>query len=87
MFSYQVEEHVSDAVAKGAAIVSGGKRLRADSNFFEPTVITGVKQDMLCAREETFGPVAPVIKQGFDPLLTFYNFFSHLLANSLLTVF
>lgn len=58
----KVEDHVRDAVSKGAAIVSGGKRLGTNSNFFEPTVITGVKQDMLCSREETFGPLAPIIK-------------------------
>jgi len=57
-----VEQHVSDAVSKGAAIVSGGKRLGPNSNFFEPTIISGVKQDMLCSREETFGPLAPVMK-------------------------
>ena len=56
----KVEEHVADALAKGGRIVLGGKRHALGSTFFEPTIITGVKPTMLVAREETFGPVAPV---------------------------
>ena len=54
----KVEEHIADAVAKGGKIATGGKRL--SGNFFEPTIITGVTKDMAVAREETFGPVAPL---------------------------
>ena len=58
----KVEEHIADAVAKGAKIVTGGKRHALGGTFFEPTVIANVTPDMKCAREETFGPVAPVFK-------------------------
>uniref|UniRef100_A0A6I8PGP9 Succinate-semialdehyde dehydrogenase n=1 Tax=Ornithorhynchus anatinus TaxID=9258 RepID=A0A6I8PGP9_ORNAN len=58
----KVERHVSDALSRGAAVVTGGKRHRAGPNFYEPTLLTGVSADMLCSREETFGPLAPVIK-------------------------
>jgi len=56
----KVEEHVADALAKGGKIVLGGKRHALGGTFFEPTIITGVKPSMMVAREETFGPVAPV---------------------------
>lgn len=56
----KVQRHVDDALAKGAKVVVGGKKLQGQ--FFEPTVISGATADMLCAREETFGPVAPVFK-------------------------
>ncbi len=56
----KVEEHISDAVKKGGKVVAGGKPL--GGNFFEPTIITGVTSDMAVAREETFGPVAPLFK-------------------------
>ncbi|XP_066208532.1 succinate-semialdehyde dehydrogenase, mitochondrial [Saccopteryx leptura] len=58
----KVEKHVSDAVSKGATIVTGGKRHQLGKNFFEPTLLSNVTRDMLCLREETFGPLAPVIK-------------------------
>ena len=58
----KVEEHVADAVAKGARVVSGGKRSELGGRFYEPTLITGVTKDMKVAREETFGPVAPLFK-------------------------
>ena len=58
----KVEEHIADAVSKGAKIVTGGKRHKLGGTFFEPTVLSGVTSDMKCAREETFGPVAPVFK-------------------------
>ena len=54
----KVEEHIADATAKGGKVVLGGKSL--GGNFFEPTIITGVTRDMAVAREETFGPVAPL---------------------------
>ncbi len=56
----KVEEHVADAVAKGGKVVLGGKTM--GGNFFEPTIITGVTAEMAVAREETFGPVAPLFK-------------------------
>jgi len=56
----KVEEHIADALAKGGKIALGGKRHTLGGTFFEPTIITGVKPTMLVAREETFGPVAPI---------------------------
>jgi succinate-semialdehyde dehydrogenase/glutarate-semialdehyde dehydrogenase len=56
----KVERHVQDAIAKGARVLTGGKRL--DGQFFEPTVVADASADMLCAREETFGPFAPIFK-------------------------
>jgi succinate-semialdehyde dehydrogenase/glutarate-semialdehyde dehydrogenase len=58
----KVEEHVEDAVSKGAKILLGGKRHALGGTFFEPTILTGVTPAMKVAREETFGPVAPVFK-------------------------
>ncbi|GMV63444.1 MAG: NAD-dependent succinate-semialdehyde dehydrogenase [Parvibaculum sp.] len=58
----KIEEHVADAVAGGAKILTGGKRHAKGGTFFEPTVIVGMKQDMKAAREETFGPLAPVFR-------------------------
>jgi succinate-semialdehyde dehydrogenase / glutarate-semialdehyde dehydrogenase len=57
----KVEQHVADALAKGGKIVHGGKRHALGGTFFQPTIITNVTADMLVAREETFGPVAPLI--------------------------
>jgi succinate-semialdehyde dehydrogenase/glutarate-semialdehyde dehydrogenase len=56
----KVQRHVDDAVAKGARVVAGGKRL--EGQFFEPTVVADATAEMLCAREETFGPFAPIFK-------------------------
>jgi len=56
----KVEEHIADAVFKGARIALGGKRHALGGTFFEPTIVTHVTPDMLVAREETFGPIAPV---------------------------
>jgi len=58
----KVEEHVADAVAKGARVVLGGKRHELGGTFFEPTILADVTPSMLVAREETFGPVAPLFK-------------------------
>ncbi|MGH9255454.1 MAG: NADP-dependent succinate-semialdehyde dehydrogenase [Vicinamibacterales bacterium] len=58
----KVEEHVADAVAKGARVVSGGRRHALGGRFFEPTVLADVDPSMLVAREETFGPVAPLFR-------------------------
>ncbi|MGV0908977.1 NAD-dependent succinate-semialdehyde dehydrogenase [Martelella sp. FOR1707] len=58
----KVEDHISDATAKGASVKLGGKPHERGGLFFEPTVLTGVTPEMKCAREETFGPVAPLFK-------------------------
>ena len=58
----KIEEHIADAVAKGAAVKLGGKRHALGGTFFEPTILTQVTNKMLVAREETFGPVAPLFK-------------------------
>jgi succinate-semialdehyde dehydrogenase / glutarate-semialdehyde dehydrogenase len=58
----KVESHIEDAVAKGAKILAGGRRHARGGRFFEPTILTGVTSAMLIAREETFGPVAPLIR-------------------------
>jgi len=58
----KVEEHIADARAKGATIVLGGKRHSLGGTFFEPTIVTNVTSQMLVAREETFGPVAPLFR-------------------------
>ena len=60
----KVEDHVSDAVAKGAHVVLGGKRHARGGTFFEPTVLSNVTTQMKIAREETFGPVAPLFRFG-----------------------
>ena len=61
----KMDEHVSDAVAKGATLVCGGQRLTGEAydagTFFAPTVLTDVTPEMVIYREETFGPIAPVI--------------------------
>jgi len=56
----KVERHVQDAIHKGGKVMVGGHKL--DGQFFEPTVIAEARADMLCAREETFGPFAPVFR-------------------------
>ena len=58
----KVEEHISDALKKGARIETGGKRHALGGSFFEPTIMTGVTTDMLVTNEETFGPLAPLFK-------------------------
>src|SRR6185503_12459308 len=58
----KVEEHVADALAKGAKVVTGGKRHALGGTFYEPTVITGATPAMKFAKEETFGPVAPLFR-------------------------
>jgi len=56
----KVEEHIADALAKGAKVVTGGKRHEKGGQFFQPTVLANVTPDMKITREETFGPVAPL---------------------------
>jgi len=58
----KVEEHIADALAKGARIVTGGKRHARGGTFFEPTVLADAKSTMKVTREETFGPVAPLFR-------------------------
>ncbi len=58
----KVEEHIADALAKGASIAAGGKRHPLGQTFFEPTILVDVTRAMLIAREETFGPVAPLFR-------------------------
>jgi succinate-semialdehyde dehydrogenase/glutarate-semialdehyde dehydrogenase len=58
----KVEEHLQDALSKGARVVQGGRRHALGGTFFEPTVLTDVTPKMLVAREETFGPVAPLFR-------------------------
>ncbi|KAL7088363.1 hypothetical protein ACP275_13G123500 [Erythranthe tilingii] len=59
---HKVESFLQDAISKGAKVLTGGKRHSLGMTFFEPTVISGVKSDMLISREEVFGPVAPLLK-------------------------
>jgi succinate-semialdehyde dehydrogenase / glutarate-semialdehyde dehydrogenase len=58
----KVEEHIADALEKGARVVTGGKRHEKGGQFFQPTVLTEVKTDMKVTHEETFGPVAPLYR-------------------------
>jgi succinate-semialdehyde dehydrogenase/glutarate-semialdehyde dehydrogenase len=58
----KVQEHVADAIAKGAKVVTGGAAHSRGGRFYQPTVLANINEDMLCMREETFGPVAPVVK-------------------------
>ncbi|HTT01225.1 MAG TPA: NADP-dependent succinate-semialdehyde dehydrogenase [Steroidobacteraceae bacterium] len=62
----KVEEHIADALSQGARIAVGGKRHALGGTFFQPTVITDVTPQMLVAREETFGPVAPLFRFATD---------------------
>ncbi|MCW5603378.1 MAG: NAD-dependent succinate-semialdehyde dehydrogenase, partial [Burkholderiales bacterium] len=58
----KVEEHIADALEKGAKVLTGGKRHAKGGQFFEPTVLAGVTTDMKVTHEETFGPVAPLYR-------------------------
>jgi succinate-semialdehyde dehydrogenase/glutarate-semialdehyde dehydrogenase len=58
----KVEEHLADALAKGATLALGGKRHALGGTFYEPTILTNVTPNMLVAREETFGPLAPLFR-------------------------
>jgi succinate-semialdehyde dehydrogenase/glutarate-semialdehyde dehydrogenase len=60
----KIEEHIADARAKGGEVLAGGKRHALGGQFFEPTVLAGATADMLVAKEETFGPLAPIF--AFD---------------------
>lgn len=80
----KVEAHISDAIAKGASAVIGGKKHERGGTFFEPTILKDVDRSMLIAHEETFGPVAPlfrfdtvddVIKQANDTIFGLASYF------------
>lgn len=62
----KVESHIEDALAKGARVITGGKRHALGHTFFEPTVLADVTPEMRIAREEVFGPVAPLFRFGSD---------------------
>lgn len=62
----KVEEHIADALKQGAALLHGGMRHSLGGRFFEPTVIAGASTSMAVAREETFGPVAPLFRFNTD---------------------
>ena len=68
----KVEEHIADALSKGGKIVTGGKRHAKGGSFFEPTIITEVTSKMAVAREETFGPVAPLFRFSSEEELIRY---------------
>jgi len=70
----KVEEHIEDALGKGARIVVGGKRHELGGSFFQPTVLADVTPDMKVAREETFGPLAPLFRfSGEDDAIRMAN--------------
>jgi succinate-semialdehyde dehydrogenase/glutarate-semialdehyde dehydrogenase len=62
----KVEAHIADAQSKGAKVVTGGKRHALGGTFYEPTVLANASTEMLLAREETFGPVAPLFRVDTD---------------------
>jgi betaine-aldehyde dehydrogenase len=73
-YRHKVEAHVKDAVKRGAKLLTGGKMPNGKGFFFEPTVLSGVKQDMTVMRDETFGPVCPIATyKDFDEAITLVN--------------
>jgi len=83
----KIEKHLSDAVVKGAKVLTGGKR-RSDlpGQFFEPTVVTGVNHDMELMRDETFGPVIPIMSvKDADEAIRLANDSPYGLASSVFT--
>ena len=58
----KVQEHIQDVVSKGGSVLTGGNPHDLGGTFFQPTIVTGVTQDMMVAKEETFGPLAPLFK-------------------------
>ncbi len=70
----KVKEHIADAVSKGGKILTGGSEHGLGGLFFEPTIVTGVTQDMMVATEETFGPFAPLFRfQDVDEVIAMAN--------------
>ncbi|MGX5845295.1 NAD-dependent succinate-semialdehyde dehydrogenase, partial [Mesorhizobium sp. ArgA1] len=58
----KIEAHIADAVAKGGTVRCGGNRIGKEGTFFQPTVLTDISSEMAVAREETFGPLAPILR-------------------------
>ena len=70
----KVEDHIADALSKGAVIATGGKPHDLGGTFFEPTILTAVTQDMTVSKEETFGPMAPLFKfENEDDVIAMAN--------------
>jgi len=70
----KVENHIADALSKGAVIATGGKPHDLGGTFFEPTILTGVTQDMTVSKQETFGPMAPLFKfENEDDVIAMAN--------------
>ena len=81
-----VDRHVKDAIEKGAKVLTGGKRLDRPGQFYAPTLLTGVRPDMEIYREETFGPVLPVVKvSSLDEALRMANEHQYGLVGSVWT--
>ncbi|MEM8579387.1 MAG: NAD-dependent succinate-semialdehyde dehydrogenase, partial [Pseudomonadota bacterium] len=91
--SEKVVEHIEDAKAKGGTVILGDARDDMDGNFFAPTIVTGVTQDMKVAQEETFGPLAPLFKfEDEDDVIamandTIFGLASYFYANDLSRVY
>lgn len=72
--SEKVVEHIEDAKSKGGTVILGGADGEMDGNFFKPTILTGVTQDMKVSQEETFGPLAPLFKfENEDDVIAMAN--------------
>ena len=70
----KVRDHIEDALSKGAEVYLGGKPHDLGGQFYEPTILTGVTQDMKVSQEETFGPMAPLFKfENEDEVITMAN--------------
>jgi succinate-semialdehyde dehydrogenase/glutarate-semialdehyde dehydrogenase len=70
----KVQDHIADALSKGAVVATGGKPHDLGGTFFEPTILTGVTQDMAVSKEETFGPMAPLFKfENEDDVIAMAN--------------
>jgi len=70
----KIQEHLGDVTARGGQVLTGGKPHSLGGNFFEPTIVTGVTQDMVVAQEETFGPLAPLFKfEDVDQVIAMAN--------------
>ena len=70
----KVQDHIADALSKGAVVATGGKPHDLGGTFFEPTILTGVTQDMAVSKEETFGPMAPLFKfENDDDVIAMAN--------------
>ena len=70
----KVQDHIADALSKGAVVATGGKPHDLGGTFFEPTILTGVTQDMGVSKEETFGPMAPLFKfENEDDVIAMAN--------------